>query len=67
MLMLLALPEFSLEILPKILLVALAIVLFCAILWLILGKLPAAAQGWAKWIALVVGGILLLWFLISLV
>lgn len=60
------LPPFSLATLPVILLVILIIVLFAILLFFILQKLPEPAQGWAKWIAIVIGGILLLWFLISL-
>jgi len=69
MLLLLAsgLPEFSLAALPMILLVILIVVLFAVLLWFILSKVPEPIGSWARWIAVVIGGILLLWFLISLV
>lgn len=67
LLLLRGLPEFSLASLPMILLVILIIVLFAVLLWFILSKVPEPVAGWAKWIAVVLGGILLLWFLISLV
>lgn len=66
-LLLFLIPQFTLATLPMILLVVLIIVLFAALLWLILSKLPPQIAEWAKWVALVIGGILLLWFLISLV
>lgn len=67
MLMLLELPRLSLESLPRILLGVLIIVLFVVILWHLLSKLPERFQGWVKWALIGLGGILLLWFLISLV
>lgn len=64
---LLSLPKFSIEALPIILFIILILVLFTAVLWLILSKIPdPTVQGWAKWIAAVIGGILLLWYLVSL-
>lgn len=66
-LMLLALPEFTLASLPMILLVILIVVLFAVLLWFILSKVPEPVGSWARWIAIVIGGILLLWYLISLV
>ena len=61
------LPQFSLAALPMILLIVLIIVLFAVLLWFILSKVPEPIGSWARWIAIVIGGILLLWFLISLV
>lgn len=66
MFLLLAIPEFSLATLPMILVTLLIIVLFSALLFFILSKFPPQIAEWAKWIAIVIGGILLLWFLISL-
>jgi hypothetical protein len=57
---------FSLSSLPMILLGILIIVLFLALLWYVLSKAPAPIAEWAKVIVIVLGGILLLWFLISL-
>ena len=59
-------PQFSLAALPMILLVILILVLFAALLWFLLTKFPEPIRSWAQWIAIVIGGILLLWFLISL-
>lgn len=67
LLLLLGLPQFSLAALPMILLVILIIVLFAVLLWFILSKVPEPIGSWARWIAIVIGGILLLWYLISLV
>jgi len=66
-LLMLGLPQFSLAALPMILLTILIIVLFAAIVWFILSKFPGVVGEWARWVAIVLGGILLLWFLISLV
>lgn len=63
---LLLIPQFSLAALPMILLVILILVLFAALLWFILDKFPEPIRSWAKWVGIVIGGILLLWFLISL-
>lgn len=63
---LLLFPQFSLAALPMILLVILILVLFSGLLWLLLSKFPPEIAAWAKLVALVIGGILLLWFLISL-
>lgn len=63
---LLLLPKLSLDALPMILLIVLIIVLFAVLLWFILSKVPEPIGSWARWIAIVIGGILLLWFLISL-
>lgn len=62
-----SMPKFSLETLPMILLVVLIICLFAVLLWYILSKVPEPIGTWARWIAIIIGGILLLWFLISLV
>lgn len=59
-------PHFSLAALPMILLVILIIVLFVVLLWFILSKVPEPIGSWAKWIAIAIGGILLLWFLVDL-
>ena len=63
----LLIPQFSLATLPEILLIILILVLFAALLWWLLSKFPEPIRGWAIWIAVALGGILLLWFLISLV
>lgn len=60
-------PQFSLSALPQILLIVLIIVLFAVLLWFILSKVPEPIGSWARWIAMIIGGILLLWFLISMV
>lgn len=52
--------------LPNLLIWALVVVLFLIILWLILGKAPAPIGGYAQWIVLVVGLIILLFILIQL-
>lgn len=62
----LLIPQFSLAALPMILLIILIIVLFAVLLWFILSKVPEPIGSWARWIAIVIGGILLLWFLISM-
>ncbi len=67
LLLLRGLPQFSLQELPMILLIILIIVLFAVLLWFILSKVPEPWGSWAKWVAIVLGGILLLWFLISMV
>ena len=59
-------PEFSIAALPQILITLLIIVLFAALVWYILSKIPGQLGAWAKWVAVVLGGVLLLWFLISL-
>lgn len=56
----------SLSSLPMILLYVLIIVLFLALLWFILSKAPEPVASWSKTIVIVIGGIILLWFLISL-
>lgn len=61
------LPRFSLESLPIILLIILILVLFAVLLWYALSKVPEPIGSWARWIAIIIGGILLLWFLISLI
>lgn len=61
------LPRFSLESLPMILLIISILVLFAVLLWFILSKAPEPVGSWARWIAIVIGGVLLLWFLISVV
>lgn len=67
LLLLRGVPQFSLESLPMILLVILIIVVFAAVLWWILSKVPEPIASWARWIAIAIGGILLLWFLVSMV
>jgi hypothetical protein len=57
---------FSIANLPMILLGVLIIVLFLALLWFILSKAPEPIASWSKTIVIVLGGIILLWFLISL-
>ena len=67
MMILTFLPRFSLETLPVILLIVFIIVLFAVLIWFALSKLPEPMGSWARWVAVIVGGILLLWFLISLI
>lgn len=65
--MTLLLTGLSLASLPVILLYILIVVIFLALLWFILSKAPAPIAGWAQTIVIVLGGIILLWFLISLI
>lgn len=65
--LLLLVPEFSLAALPQILLIVAIIVLFVVLLWFLLSKVPEPMGSWARWIAIAIGGFLLLWFLVSLV
>ena len=65
--LLLLVPEFSLQMLPRILLVVGCIVLFVALLWFALSKAPPQIAEWAKWVVILIGGIVLLWYLVSLV
>ena len=67
MMILTFLPRFSLETLPVILLIVFIIVLFAVLIWFALSKLPEPMGSWARWVAVIVGGIMLLWFLISLI
>lgn len=67
LLLLRGLPQFSLAELPMILIIILIIVVFAAVLWWILSKVPEPVGSWARWIAIAIGGILLLWFLVSMV
>lgn len=55
----------SLAALPTILLWVLIIALFLLLLFMILSKVPEPIGSLAKWIVLVVGGIILLWILIA--
>ena len=57
----------SLSALPMILIWVLIIALFLWLLFFILSKMPEPMAGWARTIVIVVAGILLLWFLISMV
>ena len=53
--------------LPVILIYLLVAVIFLAVLYLLLSKLPEPIAGWAKLIVIVVAAILLIYFLLSLV
>lgn len=57
----------SLSILPTILLVLLAIALFLWLLHFIISKMPAPYAEWARTLVIVVGGIILLIFIVSLI
>lgn len=56
----------SLSSLPMILLYVLIVVVFLVLLWYILSIAPAPISQWAKVIVIVIGGIILLYALISL-
>lgn len=56
----------SIAALPMILLYVLIVVIFLALLWFILSKLPAPIGTYAWWVVIVIAGIILLLFLISL-
>lgn len=64
--MTLILTGLSLASLPLILIWILIIVLFLWLLWFILSKAPEPIASWARAIVIVLGGVILLWFLISL-
>lgn len=64
--MLLLLSGLSIAALPMILLYILIFVIFLALLWFIISKLPAPINNYAWWVVVVLAGIIVLLFLISL-
>jgi len=64
--MLLLLSGLNIAALPMILLYILIFVIFLALLWFIVSKLPSPINNYAWWVVVVLAGIIVLLFLISL-